>query len=118
MPTSLGILLCSKTSCCIVECDALTALANDHDGHDARDVRAPGAENGGADARERADAAAAGAGMKVERVLKIEEQRSIGDGPRPMMMTLATAAKEARTTPASPGEIEIRSIVTLTTAVR
>ena len=58
--------------------------------------------------------------MKVERVLKIEEQRSIGDGPRPMMMTMATAAKEARTTPASPGEIEIeiRSIVTLTTAVR
>lgn len=31
----------------IVECDALTALANDHDGHDARDVRARGAENGG-----------------------------------------------------------------------
>ena len=55
--------------------------------------------------------------MKVERVLKIEEQRSIGGGPRPMMMTMA-AAQEARTTPVSPGEIEIRSIVTLTTAVR
>ena len=71
-----------------------------------------------ADARQRADAAAAGAGMKVERVLKIEEQRSIGGGPRPMMMTMASAAQEARATPVSPGEIEIRSVVTLTTAVR
>jgi len=102
----------------IVECDALTALANDHDGHDAATSEHEALKMGGADARERADAAAAGAGMKVERVLKIEEQRSIGDGPRPMMMTMATAAQEARTTPASPGEIEIRSIVTLTTAVR
>lgn len=71
-----------------------------------------------ADARQRADAAAAGAGLKVERVLKIEEQRSMGGGPRPMMMTMASAAQEARATPVSPGEIEIRSIVTLTTAVR
>src|SRR5262245_5122944 len=61
-----------------------------------------------ADARQRADAAAAGAGMKVERVLKIEEQRAIGGGPRPMMMTMASTAQEARATPVSPGEIEIR----------
>ena len=71
-----------------------------------------------ADARQRADAAAAGAVMKVERVLKIEEQRSIGGGPRPMMMTMAGAAQEARSTPVAPGEIEIRAVVMLTTAVR
>ena len=69
-----------------------------------------------ADARQRADAAAAGAGMKVERVLRIEEQRAGGGGPRPMMMT-TIAAQEART-PVAPGEIEIRAMVTVTAAVR
>ena len=70
-----------------------------------------------ADARQRADAAAAGAGMKVERVLKIEEQRSIGmPPPRPMMSDARGEAQEARSTPVAPGEIEIRAAVTLTAA--
>ena len=59
---------------------------------------------------------AAGAGMKVERVLRIEEQRAGGGGPRPMMMT-TIAAQEART-PVAPGEMEIRATVLLTAAVR
>jgi uncharacterized protein YggE len=69
-----------------------------------------------ADARQRADAAAAGAGMRVESVLRIEEQRDIPVQPRPMMMARAEAAPS--TVPIEAGEIEIRARVTLTAGVR
>jgi len=69
------------------------------------------------DARARANAAAAGAGMKVERVVRIEEQRgSIMPPPRPMMAMRAEAQGNA--TPVVAGELEIRSSVTLTAAIR
>jgi uncharacterized protein YggE len=71
-----------------------------------------------ADARSRADAAASGAGMRVERVLRIEEQRSaMPPPPRPMVMAMRAEAAEP-TTPIAPGELEIRSQVTLTAAIR
>jgi uncharacterized protein len=70
-----------------------------------------------ADARQRADAAASGAGMQVERVLRIEEQRAIVGPPRPMIAMRAEMAQEART-PVAPGEIEIRATVTLTAAIK
>ena len=72
------------------------------------------------DARARADAAASGAGVQIVRVQRIEEQRGGGpEPPRPMMRQMAmesTAADPAP--PITPGTIEIRSIVTMTVAVK
>lgn len=72
-----------------------------------------------ADARDRATAAAAGAGMKVERVLRIVESR-IEDQPppRPMMAMREMAVQQMPPTPVAPGEIEIRAVVTLTAVIR
>jgi uncharacterized protein YggE len=70
------------------------------------------------DARARADAAAGGAGLRVDTVVKIEEQR---EGhfppPRPVMMA-AREMQAAGEPPLSPGQIEIRSTVTLTASIR
>ena len=69
------------------------------------------------DARMRAEAAAAGAGRAVDRVIKVEDVREGGGSmPRPMM-TLARAA-DAATTPVEPGLVEVRARVTLTAAMR
>jgi uncharacterized protein YggE len=69
-----------------------------------------------ADARGRAEAVAAGAGRSIDRILKIEELRSDGGGPRPMaMMRMADASA---TTPLEPGLIEIRGHVTLTVSIK
>lgn len=71
-----------------------------------------------ADARARADAAASGAGMRVDRVLRIEEQRSVGvPQPRPMVMAMRAEGAET-TTPIAAGELDIRAQVTLTAAIR
>jgi uncharacterized protein YggE len=69
------------------------------------------------DARARADAAAAGAGMAVAGVIRIEEQRQF-EGPRPMMLQRGMAADAAVATPIAAGEIEIRSTVALTSALK
>ena len=71
------------------------------------------------DARGRADAAANGAGMKIERVIRIEEVRA--SIPRPMvqmreMVQMQTAAAAAP--PIEAGTIEIRAQVTLTASIR
>jgi len=71
-----------------------------------------------ADARQRAEAAAAGANMKVERVVRIEEHRGQIVEPRPMMAIRAGMAQEAATTPVAPGELHIRAAVTLTAQVK
>jgi len=69
------------------------------------------------DARTRAEAAAAGAGRSLERIIKIEDAREPGIGiPRPMM-SMARAADTA-TTPVEPGLIEVRARVTLTASMR
>jgi uncharacterized protein len=71
-----------------------------------------------ADARSRAEAAAEGAGMKVERVIKIEELREPQvPGPRPMMMAARAEAAPVNV-PIETGEIEIRARVNLTAAIR
>lgn len=74
--------------------------------------------NAVADARRRADAAAAGAGMKVERVIRIEEHRSMTPEPRPMMARQTMIADAAAAPPIVPGEIEVRVSVTLTSSIR
>ena len=71
------------------------------------------------DARGRAEAAAAGARMKVERVVRIEEHRADAPPPRPVMMAMrAEAGQAAAEPPIEAGQIEIRSVVTLTAAIR
>ena len=75
--------------------------------------------NAVADARRRADSAAAGAGMKVDRVVRIEEHRSMSPEPRPMMMARQSmVADAAGTPPIVPGEIEVRVSVTLTSSIK
>lgn len=72
------------------------------------------------DARRRADAAARGAGVTIDRVVRIEEQRDMSDGPRPMMMAMGGMLKtdQAAAVPLEAGEIEVRSRVTLTVSIR
>jgi uncharacterized protein YggE len=70
-----------------------------------------------ADARGRAEAAAAGADMKVAGILRIEEQATMVAPPRPMMAMRAEMVQQ-QTTPVAPGELEIRAAVTLTAALR
>lgn len=72
------------------------------------------------DARQRANAAAAGAGVTIERVIRVEEQRETIDGPRPMQMNMAMMRQESAqvAVPIEAGEIEVRARVTLTVAIR
>lgn len=69
------------------------------------------------DGRARAEAAAAGAGRAIDRVVKVEDVR---DGPitmaRPMMMAMKSA--DAPETPVEPGLVEIRARVTVTAAMK
>ena len=71
------------------------------------------------DARRRADAAAAGAGAQIERVIRIEELRDGGDIGRPMPMAMMMKAEMAQSAvPIEAGEIEVRARVTMTVAIR
>ena len=72
------------------------------------------------DARRRADAAAGGAGVAIERVLRIEEHRDMSDGPRPMPMNMAMMESRAAqgAVPIEAGEIEVRARVTLTVGIK
>ncbi len=70
-----------------------------------------------ADARSRADAAAAGAGASVDRVVRIEEEAHF-EPPRPMMRMAAQAVERDVSTPVEPATIEIQSRVTLTVSIR
>ena len=66
------------------------------------------------DARRRADAAAGGAGMRVECVVRIEEHR-VGPTPppRPMMAMRAEMGQMAGAEPPiEPGQLEVRATVT------
>jgi uncharacterized protein len=71
------------------------------------------------DARGRAEAAAAGAGMKVDSVLRIDEAREFVPPPQPMMMRMSAESMAADAAPPiSPGEYQVRVVVTLTAAIR
>lgn len=69
-----------------------------------------------ADALARAEAAASGAGRRVERVLRVEEQRGIA-APRPMVLAMRADAAPPETSIA-PGVLEIHAAVTLTAEIR
>lgn len=71
------------------------------------------------DARRRADAAAAGGGMRIDKIVRIEEHRiSVNPPPRPMMAMRAEVAQSAAEPPIEAGELEVRSAVTLTATMR
>lgn len=68
------------------------------------------------DARARADAAAAGAGRTVDRVLRIDDTRQ-PEYRGPVMMSTRAAPGDAAT-PIEPGVVEIRATVTLAVAIK
>jgi uncharacterized protein YggE len=70
------------------------------------------------DARARADAAAAGAGRTVDRILRIDDTHQSSPRPPMPMAMVARAADQQVATPVEPGEIEIRAQVTLTVAIK
>jgi hypothetical protein len=70
-----------------------------------------------ADARGRAEAAAAGAGATIDRIFRIEENVA-PDFPRPMMSMAAQAMERSAPTPVEPSTIEIHARVTLTVSIR
>jgi uncharacterized protein YggE len=72
------------------------------------------------DARGRAEAAAAGAGRTIDRVLRIDDTRhpKVFQERAMMMSRAAGAADAAVETPIEPGVIEIRADVTLTVAIK
>jgi len=70
-------------------------------------------------ARARAEAAASGAGMRIDRIVRIEDHRVTLPEPRPMMMERTMAAQApVPDTPVTPGNLTIRAMVTLTAALR
>jgi len=70
------------------------------------------------DARARADAAASGAGVQIERIMRIDEQRDV-DNIRPMAgVAMMRAEASAQPVPIEAGEREIRARVTLTAVIR
>jgi uncharacterized protein YggE len=56
--------------------------------------------------------------MRVDRVIRIEEQRVMLPEPRPMMMTRQSMVADTAGPPISPGELEIRSTVTMTSGIK
>jgi uncharacterized protein YggE len=70
------------------------------------------------DARKRAEAAASGAGMRVERIVRLEEHRIVDTPPRPVMMAMRAREDAAAQPPIEAGELEIRAGVTLTAEIR
>ncbi len=72
-----------------------------------------------ADARTKADAAAAGAGRAIDRIVRIEERGVTGGPPPPVPMfrELAQTATVAPP-PVAAGEMEIRANVTVTATVK
>jgi uncharacterized protein len=71
-----------------------------------------------ADARARAESAAAGAAVQIARIQRIEEQRLSQEPPRPMMRQMAATEAAGNAPPITPGTIEIRSVVTMTVLIK
>ena len=67
----------------------------------------------------RAEAAAAGVGLSIDRVLRIDEQGAEIPRPRPVVMEMRMAgAPDAAPTPVTPGLIEVHARVTITAALK
>lgn len=70
------------------------------------------------DARMKAEAAAAGAGRAVDRVIKVEEGGGSTPPPMPMFRAQAAQAGGGDPVPIAAGQIEIRAVVTVTTLLK
>jgi uncharacterized protein YggE len=70
-----------------------------------------------ADGRAKAEAAAAGAGRSVERIVRIEEHGTVSPPPMPMVMA-RQAVEASDAPPISAGQIELRAQVTVTAELR
>lgn len=73
-----------------------------------------------ADAKGRAEAIAAGAGVSIGAILRIDERGQEGPVPRPMqvMAMRGAAVADAPETPVSAGQIEVQATVTLTAGIK
>jgi uncharacterized protein YggE len=69
-----------------------------------------------ADARARAESAAAGAGQRIDQIWRIEESRGIIQPPQPLRMREEALA--ATSTPIVAGDVEVRARVTLSAVLR
>jgi uncharacterized protein YggE len=69
-------------------------------------------------ARDRAEAAALGAGRNIDRVLRIEDSRAESTGPRPMALNAFARAGSEPATNFEPGLVEIAARVTLTVSMK
>jgi uncharacterized protein YggE len=71
------------------------------------------------DARSRADAAAAGAGVTVVRVLRVQDDRSsVQPPPRPMIAFAREAAADQPATPIEAGDLEIHAQATVVVEIK
>jgi uncharacterized protein YggE len=70
-----------------------------------------------ADARGKAEAAAAGAGRTIDRVIKVEEGGGATPPPMPMFRQVAQA-NVAEAVPIATGQIEIRAVATVTSLLK
>ena len=70
-------------------------------------------------ARARAEAVAAGAEVKIDRIIRIEDHRAdLPEPPRPVMMRMGAQEAMAADVPVTPGNLSIRASVTLTAAIK
>lgn len=70
-------------------------------------------------ARARAEAVAAGAEVKIDRIVRIEDHRAdLPEPPRPVMMRMGAQEAMAADVPVTPGNLSIRASVTLTAAIK
>jgi uncharacterized protein YggE len=71
------------------------------------------------EARQKAEAAAAGAGRTVDRILRVEEQGAAVPQPQPMFRAaMQVGAADAGAPPISAGQIEVRAAVTVTSTLK
>jgi uncharacterized protein YggE len=70
------------------------------------------------DARTKAEAAAAGAGSSIERIVRIEEHGVVSPPPVPMMRMAMKEQSQAADVPIATGQLELRARVTLTAALK
>jgi uncharacterized protein YggE len=81
-----------------------------------RAVRAQALREAALGARANAEAMASALGLKVTRVLEVREGET--QPPRPIMARMQTAELAAAPTPITPGQLEVRAVVTVTLTVQ
>lgn len=85
---------------------------------DEASAQAEALRNAVSSAMARARAMAMGAGRSLGAITRIEDHNLGGGAPEPMMMRMAAVADASAPTPISPGELEIRALITLTVELR